>query len=311
MILALVQAPVGGQGQERADTTGEVRLLAPTELGGPASTMADLAATPMDWLGLGEVDVTPLTLVIVPDADGFARWSQGRVPRWGAGMTIPSRRLVVIRYDAGPALKTLRHELAHLAFHTKVRVRVPLWFSEGYAALAAGEHGRLDALQLNLAVAVGRVPDLRELDAALRGTSGDAGPAYALAADAVADIARRHPTGTLTPLLARLQAGESFSAALEASTGLDPDGFDERWQRAVRGRYNLGIWAVTGGAWLVVVLVLWVGVALRRARDAPRRQALNVGWPMPPPEDIEGPDNGTMTTALEDGNVLDRDGSGG
>jgi hypothetical protein len=220
-------------------------------------------------------------------------------------MTVPSRRLVVIRWDAGPPLKTLRHELAHMAFHTRVPVRVPLWFSEGYAALAAGEHGRLDALQLNLAVALGRVPDLRELDAALRGGSGDAAPAYALAADAVADIARRHPTGSLAPLLGRLQAGESFDAALVASTGLDPDAFDERWSKAVRGRYNLGIWTVTGGAWLVVVLVLWVAAALRRARDAPRRLALDVGWPLPPPEELEVTDNGMMTKGLGDGDALD------
>jgi hypothetical protein len=291
--------------QERAESAGEIRLVAPAELADAASTMADLAAQPRDWLGLGEVDVTPLTLVVVPDVDGFARWSRGRVPRWGAGMTVPSRRLIVVRWDAGPPLKTLRHELAHMAFHTRVKVRVPLWFSEGYAALASGEHGRLDALQLNLAVALGRVPDLRELDAALRGGSGDAAPAYALAADAVADIGRRHPTGSLTPLLTRLAAGEPFDAALVASTGLDPDGFDERWGRAVRGRYNLGIWTVTGGAWLVVVLVLWVAAALRRARDAPRRLALDVGWPLPPPEEADLADNEMMTKGLEDGDALD------
>jgi hypothetical protein len=305
-----LQAPLTGSGLPRADSTGEIRLIAPAELSDAASTMADLAAEPREWLGLGEVDVTPLTLVVVADAEGFAQWSRGRVPRWGAGMTVPSRRLIVIRFNAGPPLQTLRHELAHLAFHTRIRTRVPLWFSEGYAALAAGEHGRLDALQLNLAVAMGRVPDLRELDGALRGTSGDAGPAYALAADAVADIARRHPSGSLAPLLARLQGGESFDAALLASTGLDPDGFDERWGKAVRGRYNLGIWTLTGGAWLIVVMVLWVASALRRARDAPRRLALDVGWPMPPPEEGDGTDNGMMTTRLEDGNALDRQESG-
>jgi hypothetical protein len=304
-MLALWQVPATGEHLRPAIGAGEVRLVAPAELAAAASSLADLAATPRVWLGLGEVDVTPLTLVVVADADGFERWSRGRVPRWGAGMTVPSRRLVVVRFDAGPPLQTLRHELAHMAFHSRITTRVPLWFSEGYAALAAGEHGRLDALQLNLAVALGRVPDLRELDGALRGGTADAGPAYALAADAVADIARRHPTGTLDPLLGRLAAGESFGAALVASTGLDPDAFDERWRRAVRGRYNLGIWAMTGGAWLVLVLVLWVAVALRRARDAPRRLALDIGWPLPPPDDQEPAHDGSMTTGLEDRHPLD------
>lgn len=307
-LLALLQASIPTVGTAQSGR-GDVRVVAPSELQAAALTMADLAAEPRHWLGLGEVDVTPLTLVVVADADGFERWSQGRVPRWGAGLTVPARRLIVIRFDAGTPLKTLRHELAHLAFHSRVPVRVPLWFSEGYAAVAAGEHGRLDALQLNFAVAIGRVPGLRELDGALRGTSGDAGAAYALAADAVNEVARRHPGGSLKPLLDRLSDGEDFGLALEASTGLDVDGFDERWQQAVRKRYNLGIWAITGGAWGVIALLLVFLSAIRRHQDAPRRAALDDGWVIPDEsEPGEGgrPDIDSMTTGLSPGYPLDR-----
>ncbi|HRP08115.1 MAG TPA: hypothetical protein PLL69_06455 [Gemmatimonadales bacterium] len=227
------------------------------------------------------------------------------MPGWGAGLTIPSRRLVVIRFDAGPPLQTLRHELAHLAFHTRVPGRVPLWFSEGYAALASGEHGRLDALQLNLAVALGRTPGLGELDAALRGGRGDVGVAYALAADAVAEIGRRHPDRSLGPMLARLQAGEPFAAALLASTGLEPDGFDERWLLSLRGRYNLGLWLMAGGAWVVVTALLAIGLSARRRRDAPRRAALDVGWPLPAQDEVAEPVNGSMTTGLTEDVPLD------
>lgn len=283
---------------------GEVRILAPEALGAAAATMADRAAAPQDWLGLGEVDLTPLTLVVVADVEGFSRWSMGRVPGWGAGLTIPSRRLVVVRFDAGPPLQTLQHELAHLAFHSRVQTRVPLWFSEGYAALASGEHGRLDALQLNLAVALGRTPGLRQLDAALRGGRGDVAVAYALAADAVAEVGRRHPTRSLSPMLTRLQAGESFNDALLASTGLDPDGFDERWLLSLRSRHNLGLWLMAGGAWVVITLLLAVGLSLRRRRDAPRRAALDTGWSLPPEPPDDGV-NGRMTTGLADDVPLD------
>lgn len=290
---------------------GEVRVVAPASLGDLASSMADYAADPREWLGLGTVDLTPMTLVVVEDATGFAEWSQGRLPAWGAGLTMPNRRLVVVRRNAGDPLKTLRHELAHLAFHTRVRVRVPLWFSEGYAALAAGEHGRLDALQLNFAVALHRTPSLGELDAALRGGPADAGTAYALAADAVADIARRHPTRSLAPMLGRLANGESFDTALRASTGLDLDGFDERWHQGVRRRYNLGIWTLTGGAWVLLTLILGVLAAIRRHRDVARRAALDIGWPEPGPE-VQAPpaDDGSMTTALADPHTLDPTRSG-
>ncbi len=302
-----MQAPQPSIGANDAGS-GDVRVVAPAELREAALTMADLAAEPHYWLGLGEVDVTPLTLVVVADADGFERWSRGRVPRWGAGLTVPARRLVVIRYDAGTPLKTLRHELAHLAFHSRIRVRVPLWFSEGYAAVAAREHGRLDALQLNLAVALGRVPDLRELDGALRGNSGDAGAAYALAADAVNEVARRHPGGTLDPLLAGMTAGQGFAEALEANIGMGIDDFDARWQRSVRQRYNLGIWAIAGGAWGVIALCLVVLVAIRRQQDAPRRAALDDGWVIPESELAAAeaePDIDSMTTGLSPGYPLD------
>jgi hypothetical protein len=289
-----------------------VSVVAPEALLPLAHALADEARTPRRWLGLDTVDVTPLTLVLVEDARAFAEWAQGRVPAWGAGLAVPGRRLVVIRRDAADPFKTLRHELAHIALHSRIRGRVPLWFSEGYAALAAGEHGRLDALQLNLAVALNRVPTLDGVDAALRGSTADAGVAYALAADAVAEVARRHPTRSLAPVLTRLGAGEGFGAALLASTGLDPDGFDERWRRAVRGRYNLGIWALTGGAWLLLAGVLAFLAAIRRRRDAPRRAALDEGWIIPVEEGPSpvGLNDGRMTTGLGDPHTLDPPPSG-
>ncbi len=281
-------------------------MLAPPELQALGAALGEYAGSTHDWLGLGEVALTPLTLVLVADAEGFAEWSRGRVPAWGAGLTVPSRRLVVVRVNAGNPQQTLRHELAHLALHTRIRGRVPLWFSEGYAALASGEHGRLDVLQLNLAVALGRVPTLPMLDAALRGGAADAGAAYALAASAVADIARRHPTGSLAPILGRMERGEPFTDALLAATGLEPGEFAERWYLDIRRRYNLGIWLVAGGAWAVLAVILAFLVVMRRHRDAARRAALDHGWPLPPPDDdFMTPDDVSMTTGADRPDPLD------
>lgn len=201
-------------------------------------------------------------------------------------MTIPNRRLIVIRVDAGDPFGTLRHELAHLAFHLTVSQRVPLWFSEGYAVVASGELSRFAELQVNLAVALGRVPSLAGLERALRGEAGAAGAAYALSGVAVSEVARRHPTGTLKPIIDRLIEGEPFPQALLAATGLDPEAYGEAWHRAVRQRYNLGVWVLAGGGWMLLVVVLAVGSAWRRRRDAPRRAALDEGWAAP--EDDEG-----------------------
>src|SRR5205085_2892639 len=72
---------------------------------------------------------------------------------------------------------------------TALRWRVchplPLWFEEGYAAVAAGEWDRLDALRLNWQVARGVDLDLDGLDRSLRSDEADAATAYALATTAV------------------------------------------------------------------------------------------------------------------------------
>jgi hypothetical protein len=274
----LAQRPVAGMARV---SIGDVTALAPAGKPALAAALAEAAEPPQTWLGLGQVDLTPLTIIAVPDARSFGRLSGGALPGWGAGFAIPSRRLVVVRLDAGDPFAILRHELAHLALHRRVPGRLPLWFSEGYAVLASGELDRLAALQLNVAVVRGRVPGLTGLDAALRGRAGDAETAYALAGAAVAELARRHPTGSLEPLLDRLADGQPFDAAIQATTGLTLDRFDEAWHLSVRRRYNWGLWLLTGGVWgLVALLVVGLGV-WRRWQDAPRRAALDRGWTVP------------------------------
>lgn len=285
---------------------GDVTVLVDRQHAALGTSMAEAAGRAREWLGLGRLDLGELVLVVVPDTGAFRGWSRGRVPSWGAGLTLPGSRLVVIRVDAGDPFGTLWHELAHLALHQEVAGRVPLWFDEGYAVLAAGEYGRLAGLQLNLSVAAGRVPTLRGLDAELRGSSGDAVAGYALAGSAVSYLARRHPSGKLEPLLERLKGGMPFGDAVLATTGLSEDRFDEAWHRDVRKRYNWLIWLATGGAWLVVALLLGWAAAWRRHRDAPRREALNEGWVVE-----EDTDNEEITTSEQQSDRLDRVDSGG
>lgn len=214
---------------------------------------------------------------------------RGQAPAWGAALAIPESRTIVLRADAGDLERTLRHELAHLVLHRQIRVRVPLWFDEGYAALAAGEWERLGGLELNLAVARGAVPDFRDLDAALRGTSQAADAAYALAMSAVLELARRNPTGQLDPLFALLAHGDGFESAVLATTGLSLSRFEDVWRRSVRTRYTLVTWIGAGGLWVIVAMVTIVLVWWRRRADRGRRAALDTGWvvvedpPEPPP----------------------------
>lgn len=256
--------------------------------------LAEEAGAARVWYGLGRREPGPLRLIVVRGGGPLDSMMRGRGPSWGAGFALPGVRTIVIRADAGDPHRILQHELAHLALHQAVRVRVPLWFDEGYAAVAAGEWDRLDLLQLNLSVARGAVPGFFELDRALRANESTAQTAYALAASAVLMLARRHPDHSLSPLLTRLEAGEGFDDAVLATTGSRPAQFEVEWRKDVRSRYGLAVWAIAGGFWLIVSgAVIW-GYWYRRRRDGPRRLALDQGWtvavePEDEPLDEAGP----------------------
>jgi len=249
-----------------------------------AIALAEESDTPRTWYGLAPASPGPIRLIVVRGTAQLDSLMRGRGPAWGAGFAMPGARTIVIRADRGNPRQTLRHELAHFALHDAIPVRVPLWFDEGYAAIAAGEWDRLDGLRLNLTVARGRVPNFYELDRALRAGESTAEAAYALAASAVAMIARRHPGHSLEPLLTRLASGESFDSALLATTGSTPGRFEVEWQKDVRKRYGFLVWAAAGGLWLFVALGVILAAWLRRRRDRPRRAALDQGWVVEPEE---------------------------
>jgi peptidase MA superfamily protein len=261
---------------------GQVTVVAwPGQLG-LAIDLARRAGQPADWPGLGRQNTGPLRLILVPNGRLLDSLSAGRAPSWGAAVAVPGARTILLRADNDDLYGTLRHELAHLALHQAVGVRVPLWFDEGYASWAAGEWERLSGLELNLAVVRGAVPDLRGLDGALRGSASTADAAYALAVSAVTELARRNPSGSLAPLLQRLRAGSDFEASVQATTGLTLAQFELEWRRTIRRRYSLVTWLLAGGGWTVLVLTLWVLLRHRRRADRVRRAALDEGWELPP-----------------------------
>jgi hypothetical protein len=248
---------------------------------GLAVALSEWADRPREWYGLGRRDLGGLALFVVRGQGAFDTLSRGRIPSWGAGLTVPGARFIVTRADADDPFRILRHELAHVALHQAVRGRVPLWFDEGYAVVAAGEWDRLDALRLNLTVARGAVPTLAALDGELRSNPASAEAAYALSASAVLFLARRHPSQSLVPLLQRLGAGEPFRDAVLATTGLAPSRLEDAWRREVKRNHGLLLWVLAGGGWAIMGLLVILAVRLRKRRDQPRRAALDEGWVVP------------------------------
>ena len=252
-----------------------------------AAALADLADRPAAWPGLGLRDAGPLRLVVVADASALARATHGQVPGWGAGVALPGGRVIVLRADLPDVTTTLRHELAHLVLHQAVRTRVPLWFDAGYATVASGGWDLSERLALHLSVALGGVPELRDIDAALRGSEPAADRAYGLAAAAVLGLARRIPGGDLGPLLTQLSAGQPFDSAVHLVTGRTLSQFEYEWRHDTRRQFGGATWLAGVGLWLLLTFGVVMAWALHRRIEAPRRAALDVDWPEPGPDQLD------------------------
>jgi hypothetical protein len=243
-----------------------------------ATALAQLADRADRWPGLQWQMPHPLRLIVTDRATRFDSVTGGRAPAWSGALAFPASHTIVLRLSGDPR-RSLRHELAHLALHASVR-RVPRWFDEGYAAMAAGEWDRLDALRLNWALARGGVPTLAQLDGYLRGGSAaEAEAAYALATTAVMLLHRLGGERGLAALIGALGTARDFDGALRQSHTITEAGFEAIWRREIRSRYGwLSLVTSLGLFWGAVVLALSGAWYWRRRRDRARRAALDVGW---------------------------------
>ena len=219
-------------------------------------------------------------LAIAPDRRRFREWVGPGAPEWGAAITFPESRKIVMQgrsagADAGDPREVFRHELAHLALHEYLGDLPPRWFDEGYASYAAHEWNREDALTANVALAVRGTPTFDELDDEFEAGSTTAENAYALAFRAVSDLAAIDPAHGLSRFFAAWRADQSMDRAMRATYGMTLEGFQQRWQQHTRRRY--GALAVVSGLSLGGALLLFVIMPLyaaRRYRDRRRMAAL-------------------------------------
>jgi Peptidase MA superfamily len=284
-------------GGPQAVTVGRVTAVAWPGQAGLAAALAAEAARATPFPGIGPLPDRPIRLIVADTRARYDSLTEARLPTWSEGAAFPDLDTIVLLCEAPSDCLhgTLRHELAHLALTWRVGHPLPLWFQEGYAALAAGQWSDLDALQLNWQVARGALPNLDELDQTLRGDRVDAGTAYALAMTAVALLQRWGGSGGLERLIDNLARGGSFDAALRATYHVTEGDFERRWQRDVGRRYGWVAWASSVGLfWAVIaVLLVWL-VRVRRRRDRVRRAALDEGWTVSGEDDqlLDGPDVG-------------------
>jgi hypothetical protein len=243
-----------------------------------ATALAEFADRSRDFPGIGPLPDRPIRLILAPTRALYDSLTRGRLPLWSEGAAFPDASTIVLLTDKSPNRPTvaaLRHELAHLALRWRVGYHAPLWFEEGYAAVAAQEWDRLDALRLNWQLARGVRMNLDDVERSLRGARGDAETGYALATTAVLMLERWGEGRGLAPLIANLPQSKSFDAALRATYHVTESDFEERWQRDIGSRYGwLSLAGALGFFWLALGSVLAALVLLRRRRDREKRAAL-------------------------------------
>ena len=219
-------------------------------------------------------------LALAPDHRRFREWVGPGAPEWGAAITFPDTRRIVMQghsagADAGDPRDVLRHELAHLALHEYLGDLPPRWFDEGYASYAAREWTREDALSANVALAMRGTPTFDELDEDFGEGATTAQNAYALAYRAVVELAELDSSNGLRLYFVAWRRDGDMDRAMRETYGLTLDGFEKRWQQRTRRRYGgfalVGDVALGGALLLVLVLPLYIA---RRQRDRRRLDAM-------------------------------------
>jgi len=268
-------------------TVGRVTAVAWPGQGPLAVALAQAADRTPPFPGIGPLPDHPIRLILAPTRARFDSLTGGRLPRWSEGAAFPEAGTIVLlatrRSSRLPG--ALRHELAHLVLRWRLGHPPPLWFDEGYAAFAAGEWDRLDALGLNWQIARGARMDLADMDRALRSDEADAQTAYALATTAVLLLNRWGGAQGLAPLIGRLAELPTFDAAVRATYRVTEGEFEAQWERDVASRYGLLSWAgAVGLFWALLALLLVSLVGIRRRRDRARKARLDEGWTVPEDE---------------------------
>ena len=213
--------------------------------------------------------------MVAPDAATFREWAGPSAGPATAAVAFAEQHRVVMRGrgatpNSGDPLRTLRHELAHVALYEFLGFHAVRWFDEGYASLAAGEDRNDGFLAVNAALVFRRMPSLAALDTLLTSPRPEVARAgYSLALRAVTDLALIDRVRGLDPLLVEWKARGTLDLALRGAFAVTTEGFERDWQQRTRWRFAL-LSVVLDSAMGGLALVLLFAPLYRSRRNAQR-----------------------------------------
>ncbi len=227
-------------------------------------------------------------IYLASDEGAFRALTRGGAPHWGAGIAMPDSGIIVLpaysseRTSVESLGPVVRHEIAHIALQQSLEgLRIPRWFTEGYAVWSAGQLDPDAAWHLRIAFLTDRAPSLDSL--ALDWPRGelDARVAYLLSASAVAYLYELGPPESFNAFLEKWRQSGSLEEALRATYLISGTQFERLWSAHVRKNYGWLLFIAQGAVvWLFITIIAIVLIILRRRRD--RRRLADLRHSEPP-----------------------------
>lgn len=290
LVLGVVQGAPQDPQSQYASRSGEraVVMYAPAD-SAKAARVFEMVESFLPLPALPDSIPYGISVYLAPDEGAFAALTGGAVPEWGAGVAIPRESTIVIpAYASGRGrgwsdARLLRHEWAHVGMHQYLGgLRVPRWFSEGYAEWASGGWDASEGWRLRVALASGS-PSLDSLTLSWPRSRTGAEIAYLLSATTLEYLVQPSGERGLELLLERWKDTGSFERAFRTTFGMTSGQFERNWRRYVKERYGwLFVLSHSAIFWMALTLAMLVMVRLRRGRN---REALARLRATEPPED--------------------------
>jgi hypothetical protein len=198
----------------------------------------------------------PIHVVLMDENDPVVQ----ELPRWVSGFAVSGRRVVTViparvpSYPDRNLTGLMVHEVAHILVGDAARGhRVPRWFNEGIATVAAREWGLEDHARYAAAAAGRRIATVDDLERGFRGSGREARRAYALSAAFIRWLRTEVDPQVTGRILEDVGRGESFENAFFGNTGMNLPAAEERFLG------NRWLWA-TWVPFLTSSAVLWMAI---------------------------------------------------
>jgi len=242
-----------------------------TSLVGDADSFKDDVAA---WLGQTVLDHVEVRLTRSQEDMNALAPAGYPPPRYAVGVAYPALRLVLVSIrepktaEATNLAEVLRHELAHVALFDATHGRhVPLWFNEGFAIYASGEHP-LDRWHTlwNATLSKSLLP-LSDLDKSFPEENQQVSIAYAESADFVRYLLRDDDRARFGSLVERVRKGTAFDRALSDAYGDSTRILEYQWREDLDKR--MSYWPMLTGSsllWSLIVGILVVAYVRRRRK---------------------------------------------